>query len=799
MTPATPLPATSPAGSVGPWQRLRETVGLSVLLPLGLALLLIGMSRYSFLLFHTFAELFAVIVGLMAFMMAWSAYPFSRNNYLMILGTGYFWIAILDLLHTMTYKGMTVFPAFPATHPAAQLWIAARCCEALLLVSAPLYLTRPVHRGHAFILFGTIATSLFALIATGHFPDAFVAGEGLTTFKVLSEYFIMATVALAMTHLWIRRGRIDAEPLTLILLANTCTICAEFSFTLYINAYGLSNLAGHIFKLFAFFFVFLALVRFTLKKPFEILAAQNVELRIAEERARQSEHDLATVLDNLPALVGCWDRDLRSRFGNRAYREWFGITEKAMRGMDMRTLLGPTLFQQNLPHIEAVLRGEPQIFERDIPAADGSGSRHTLAQYVPDIVDGTVQGFYVLVSDMTVLKQLENDRLRLTLQLQQAQKMEAIGHLTGGIAHDFNNILGVILGYSAMALERHIPDKQGKLAEYLRQIERAGQRAKALVDKMLVFARGGGIRARAIDAREIAQEVVAMLRSTLPTSMELTLDASQDVSPVSFSPDGLHQVIANLAINARDAMNGQGHLKLSVTQAPAAGTRCNSCHGEISGQYVTLQVTDNGPGIPAAAVHRIFDPFYTTKGLGKGTGLGLSMVHGLVHEYGGHITMESVPGKSTTFRILLPVASGSAEAEPLAVAETITPAARFGQILVVDDEPSLAELMSEVIEIAGYQARRFTSSTEALAAFRAEPQAYVAMLSDQTMPGMTGLDLLREVRAIRPDLPVFIASGYSDVVNADNAAAFGVNRFFQKPVVASQLVNALNEVLGERP
>ncbi len=276
-----------------------------------LVLFLIAVSYQNYLLFHTLAELFAIGVAVLAAVVVWQTYPFSRNHYLMYLGCGYVWISALDLMHALLYKGMHILAVFDA-NPATQLWIAARYCEALLLLSALAFLDRPFKRAAGIALFGLLTVALYALIMTGNFPDAFVEGQGLTRFKVFSEYLIMGILGAALVLLWRWRDRMDRRIHGLVSASILLTICAELAFTFYVSVYGLSNMVGHLFKLFSYWLIFEAIVHTTLKEPFRVLN-QNL-VREMEERKQAQESLLASQASHKEAqqlaAIGHWTLDL---------------------------------------------------------------------------------------------------------------------------------------------------------------------------------------------------------------------------------------------------------------------------------------------------------------------------------------------------------------------------------------------------------------------------------------------------------------------------------------------------------
>ncbi|MDX1811239.1 MAG: MASE3 domain-containing protein, partial [Gammaproteobacteria bacterium] len=241
--------------------------------PLLLGLIVIVSKQYNFLLFHTLVELFTVTVAILMSVVVWQTYPFTRNNFLMYLGCCYFWIGSLDIAHTLIYKGMQIFP-YDIANPSVQFWLSARYMEAALLLSAPLFLTRRLNRIKAFVIFGISATLLFFLIMTGHFPDGFVEGQGLTAFKINSEYIIICVLGLSMFYLSRQKKHIEPHVLQLMYASIVLTMCAELAFTFYVNVYGLSNIVGHVFKLFSYWLIFIAIIRTTLAEPFSVMARE---------------------------------------------------------------------------------------------------------------------------------------------------------------------------------------------------------------------------------------------------------------------------------------------------------------------------------------------------------------------------------------------------------------------------------------------------------------------------------------------------------------------------------------------
>ncbi len=411
---------------------------------------------------------------------------------------------------------------------------------------------------------------------------------------------------------------------------------------------------------------------------------------------------------------------------------------------------------------------------------------------------GRVRQLIGTTTDVTQRRHEAAERERLQFQLQQAQKMESIGHLTGGIAHDFNNILTSVLGYSGLALRRYSGQLPPKLVEYLREVQTAGERARDLVAQMLAFSRGEHGTLHQVDLASLLSGAIKMLRPMLPASIEVRTEVTADLPPALSDEVQLQQVIVNLCINARDAMIGSGAIAFGLTRATLRRQACASCHQDVAGDFIALTVRDTGCGISPHIAGRMFEPFFTTKEPGKGTGMGLPMVHGIVHRQGGHVLVESAAPGGTMFMVLLPVAPPtqtpyrSAAHEARAAAAPPAP----GHILVVDDEEAIGKYLGDLFEIHGFRVRATTDPLQALADFRAAPDTYDLIITDQTMPGITGRELVRAFAALRPELPVILMTGYSASIDEESAMAAGARAFVHKPVRSDDLLATVSRLLN---
>ncbi len=406
---------------------------------------------------------------------------------------------------------------------------------------------------------------------------------------------------------------------------------------------------------------------------------------------------------------------------------------------------------------------------------------------------GSIRGIAGSGRDLSHYKRLEK-------QLRQSQKMQAIGQLTGGIAHDFNNFLTAIIGFTDLARQRNLIHGDEKIAMYLDEVYKAGGRAQGLVSQMLAFSRGGESEAVPLQPLPVLKETLKMLSASLPSSIRMQLQDCETEAQIMADPLQLQQVIMNLCINARDAMNGEGEISLSLGEKKGLRAECSSCHDTLMGDFVVITVRDSGCGIGEDILERIFEPFFSTKPQGKGTGMGLSMVHGIIHQCGGHILVESRPGSGTAFHLLFPrIAATGGQQEEDAATPVQADHALHGRVLIVDDEPAVAGFLSELLHSRGCETVVFEDSREALAAFKKDPAAFDLVITDQTMPGMSGAVLAQEMLMIRPDLPIALCTGYSEQIDEMRARMLGIRRYLTKPIDVMAFLDAVNELLDYRP
>ncbi|ETX09119.1 MAG: hypothetical protein ETSY2_01390 [Candidatus Entotheonella gemina] len=394
---------------------------------------------------------------------------------------------------------------------------------------------------------------------------------------------------------------------------------------------------------------------------------------------------------------------------------------------------------------------------------------------------GALTGYRGVTRDITARLQAETQLLQAQQaeERRQSQKMEAIGTLAGGIAHDFNNILSVILGFSELTLYEVA---KGSVAWHnLQQVMTASRRAKELVRQILTFSRKNGQERQPVQLQVVVHEAMKLLRASLPATIRIRQDISEQAGTILADPTQMQQVLMNLCLNSAYAMQRSGGLLEVCLDAV-----------EINKEpYVRLTVKDNGEGIPEEALERIFEPFFTTKTASEGTGMGLAVVHGIVTSHGGTITVDSRPGQGAKFEVCLSQLGRAELAE--AVPQGPPPKGKE-RILFVDDEAPLTRLAERTLERLGYTVVAITSSLEALETFRKSPEAFDLVITDQTMPHMTGDVLARELRHIRADIPIILCTGYSHMIDADEATAQGINAFLHKPLLANDLAKAIQQV-----
>ncbi len=513
------------------------------------------------------------------------------------------------------------------------------------------------------------------------------------------------------------------------------------------------------------------------------------ERRRAEEALRLAEEKYRGIFEN--AMEGIFQSTLDGRFLsiNPALAHMLGYDspEELLR---MVTDIGRQLYVNPKHRVEllSLLIEQGSAFKHEVPLYRKDGNIAWIGLNIRAVRDKTGRIIFMEGTAEDI-----SDRKALEAQLVQAQKMEAIGTLAGGIAHDFNNILTPIIGYSELALQDIPPDSH--LHGNMEQILLAGCRAKDLVRQILAFSRESEQGRGPVQVSLLIKETLQMLRSTLPSTIEIRKDIHKDATygTVIANPTQIHQVLLNLCTNAAHAMREHGGtLSISLARVEIASGSGAAGPSVEDGHYLRLSVSDTGHGMDEEVKHRIFDPYFTTKGPEEGTGLGLAVVYGIVKGLAGDITVTSSPGEGAIFHIYFPLAE-AVDTVP-ETAPRLLPTGS-GRVLVVDDEESIGKMLEKMLNQLGYESTLRHSSADALEAFQARPEYFDVVITDQTMPRMTGIDLAREMLKIRPDIPIILCTGFSPTADADRAREIGISTFLMKPVAFQQLAELLHDLL----
>ena len=510
------------------------------------------------------------------------------------------------------------------------------------------------------------------------------------------------------------------------------------------------------------------------------------DMKLAEAALRQSENGLKAILRASPVGIGLViNRKLD--WANETMYRMLGYEEGSLFGQSAMALYPDDKeYERVRGELYAVSEesGTPQVETRWI-RKDGIIFDCRIQASSLDPTDPS-KGQIVSVTDITEAKGLET-------RLQQAQKMEAIGTLAGGIAHDFNNILSSILGYTELA-SLEVPEGT-KVKQDLMEVLKAGHRAKGLVKQILSFSRQAEEERMPVQIGPIVKEALKLLRASLPSTIEIRQNIKSDTGVVEADPTQVHQVLMNLCTNAGHAMHEEGGiLQISLTSVDMDAYAVTKYPDMNPGPYLRLTVSDTGQSMTPEVMKRIFDPYFTTKEKEVGTGLGLSVVHGIVKSYGGTITVYSEPGKGTSFHVYLPMIEREVTAEP-EIAEALPTG--HERILFIDDEPGLVDIGKQMLEHLGHEVATRTSSIEALELFKSNPYRFDLVITDMTIPHMTGDQLAKELIRIRPDIPIILCTGFSERISEEKARRMGIREFVMKPLIMRDLANTVRKVLDQ--
>ncbi len=523
------------------------------------------------------------------------------------------------------------------------------------------------------------------------------------------------------------------------------------------------------------------------------------ELMAAKEKLRHEKAFLQTVIDSLPYPFYVIDTSnhsilLANKTANTMYGKQSIIGQKCYATshhldapcdsthhpcpIDTVEKTGKAFICE---HIHYDKNNHPCIMEvHGYPVAPGQDDRLIMIEYSIDI---------------TEKKSLQKEKQTLENNLRQAQKMEAIGTLAGGIAHDFNNILTAILGFSDMACKKISPNDP--VHAYLEKIITAGDRAKDLVQQILSFSRQQEMEKQTIQIQPIIKETIKLLRASLPASIKIEQDIAPHCGVINADPTQIHQVLMNLCTNAFHAMEGKPDmvLRISLQEINLNDADIISHPELVPGNYIKLSIADTGCGIDKTIRDKIFEPYFTTKEKGKGTGLGLAVTHGIIKKHHGDISVYSEPGAGTVFNIYLPRIISPAEDKEASSAESLPGGSEH--ILFVDDEELITQMRTDMLTSLGYQVSAYTSSKQALEAFKVAADQFDLVITDLTMPDMTGKELAENILALRADIPVIICSGFTLPTHLDKTAGVNISAYLAKPTTIEKLATTIRTVLDE--
>ncbi len=518
------------------------------------------------------------------------------------------------------------------------------------------------------------------------------------------------------------------------------------------------------------------------------------------KKIRENEARYRLLSDNISDIIWVFDLSTQTfSYVSPSIENTLGYTPEEFVGLLPKDIFTPKSLKLATRLIKEELKKEktvnsdpvrPKTIEVKQFCKDGQSIwLEITAKFIRD-KDGRPASILGVSRDISERKVAEAEKNHLEAKLQQAQKMEAVGTLAGGIAHDFNNILSAVIGYTELGLNDASDNPE--LKRKMEQVLKAGYRARDLVKQILAFSRHAEHEMITVMAKPVISEALKLLRASIPSTIEIRHNLESD-SMIFGDPTQIHQILMNLCTNAEHAMGESGGiLDIGLRDVHFDETSADRNPGTTPGPHLCLTVSDTGTGIPEEIMVRLFEPFFTTKDPDKGTGLGLSVVHGIVRSHRGAVTVESNPGKGTVFRVYLPIVEKTTPPKY----ETSPPFQTGSErILFVDDEKSIAAMGSEMLSQLGYHVVVCTSSVEALEAFRAHPDQFDLVITDMTMPRITGAKLAEEMLRIRPDIPIILCTGFSRSINEEEALKIGIRAFTMKPISIEQIAKTIRHVL----
>jgi PAS domain S-box-containing protein len=525
-----------------------------------------------------------------------------------------------------------------------------------------------------------------------------------------------------------------------------------------------------------------------LQKALNDLKLTQTELLLAKSKAFQD-----SLLETIPIPVFYKDTAGRYLGSNKSFEKFFGYTRDQLIGKKVFDILPPELARTfHAKDTELFEKKGIQVFESEL--LDAHGNMHEVIFHKGSLIgsDGSIIGLIGVILDITERKQAEIEREKLQSQLNQAQKMESVGRLAGGVAHDFNNMLGVIIGYSELALGQIGADDP--LRKALEEILNAGKRSSDITRQLLAFARKQTIAPKVLDLNETVESMLKILRRLIGEDITLAWLPCAGRWLVKLDPSQMDQVLANLCVNARDAISGVGKITIETSVATFDKNYCANHAGFTPGDFVVLYVSDTGSGMDKETLGNVFEPFFTTKGEGRGTGLGLSTVYGIIKQNDGMINVYSELGEGTTFTIYLPRHIGEADADIQEIAPVI-PYGHGEVVLVVEDEVSILKLSRDMLDMLGYTVLTADTPSEAIRLAETYADELHVLITDVVMPEMNGRELADQLHRLYPQLKTLFMSGYTAEVIAHRGVLDAGVHFIQKPFSMNDLATKVHKTL----
>ncbi|MEE9410920.1 MAG: MASE3 domain-containing protein, partial [Candidatus Heimdallarchaeota archaeon] len=644
-------------------------------------------SFYNYLLFHSVVELFSILVGFTIFIFVWLNKNKIDNHFFLFTGIAFLFFSIIDTIHTLVYQGMNIFEGF-APNLSTSLWIAARFLQALTFVIAPLFIKRKVRSSLVIAGYSIITVFLFLSIFLWKiFPECYIEGVGLTSFKIISEYVISGMLALSIVFIVLQREKFEKKIMVLLISAIVFSIFSEVSFTQYISVYGFFNTLGHIFKIFAFYSFFRAILIIGLSRPFDLLY----------KSVTDSEKKYRTLFTNAKDSIFLIKHEDNGELGNflevnNTACEKFGYSRE-----EFLCMTPSNIDMKGKESIIDIVKNIEELgqftYEREYRTKQG--------KIIPLEISSHIFMMYKHRVQLSIARDISTRKL-----IAQQEKFASIGKLAGGVAHYFNNMLAVISGAADLI---KIETKDKRLTDLLNLVSKQSMRGGQLVKQVLDFSGKSSHFERPIEIADFMIEISQMLKLILPDNIIIKLTTEE--LNVKIDESQLQQVLLNLILNSKDAMTEGGEILIDISSVSNEEVEDFEIKKIEKNNYMHLQVKDTGSGIKEEILGEIFEPFFTTKSIGEGVGVGLSQVYGIVRQYSGHINVESKEDEGTTMHLYFPLVAGEAKVKEEYEAKILEDG---GKILLVEDDENVREITKQMIQTQGFDVVTASNGMEAL-------------------------------------------------------------------------------------